>query len=66
MFEDPMFDPKVWFLAVADGKIVGAALNWDEGYIKDLVVHPGLARARAREGPRLRDLRRVQAAQSCA
>ena len=40
MFEDPMFDAKVWFLAVADGKIVGAALNWDEGYIKDLVVHP--------------------------
>ena len=40
MFEDPMFDPGVWFLAVADGKIVGAALNWDEGYIKDLVVHP--------------------------
>ena len=21
-------------------QIVGAALNWDEGYIKDLVVHP--------------------------
>ena len=40
MFEDPMFDAGVWFLAVADGKIVGAALNWDEGYIKDLVVHP--------------------------
>ena len=40
MFEDPMFDAKVWFLALADGKIVGAALNWDEGYIKDLVVHP--------------------------
>jgi mycothiol synthase len=40
MFEDPMFDATVWFLAVADGKIVGAALNWDEGYIKDLVVHP--------------------------
>ena len=40
MFEDPMFDAKVWFLAVADGRIVGAALNWDEGYIKDLVVHP--------------------------
>jgi mycothiol synthase len=40
MFEDPMFDAEVWFLAVADGKIVGAALNWDEGYIKDLVVHP--------------------------
>ena len=40
MFEDPMFDAEVWFLAVAEGKIVGAALNWDEGYIKDLVVHP--------------------------
>jgi mycothiol synthase len=40
MFEDPMFDATVWFLAVADGKIVGAVLNWDEGYIKDLVVHP--------------------------
>jgi len=40
MFEDPMFDAEVWFLAVAGDKIVGAALNWDEGYIKDLVVHP--------------------------
>ena len=40
MFDDPMFDAGVWFLAVADEKIVGAALNWDEGYIKDLVVHP--------------------------
>ena len=40
MFEDPMFDAGVWFLAEGDGKIVGAALNWDEGYIKDLVVHP--------------------------
>jgi mycothiol synthase len=41
MFDDPMFDAKVWFLAVHDGKIVAAALNWDEGYVKDLVVHPG-------------------------
>jgi len=40
MFEDPMFDANVWFLVVADGKIVAAALNWDEGYVKDLVVHP--------------------------
>jgi mycothiol synthase len=40
MFEDPMFDAGVWFLAVADSGIVGAALNWDQGYIKDLVVHP--------------------------
>jgi len=40
MLEDPMFDADAWFLAVAGGKIVGAALNWDEGYVKDLVVHP--------------------------
>ena len=40
MLEDPMFDPEAWFLAVADGQIVAAALNWDEGYVKDLVVHP--------------------------
>jgi mycothiol synthase len=40
MFEDPMFDREVWFVAVAEDKIVAAALNWDEGYVKDLVVHP--------------------------
>jgi mycothiol synthase len=40
MFEDPMFDANVWFLAVHQGTIVAAALNWDEGYVKDLVVHP--------------------------
>jgi mycothiol synthase len=40
MLEDPMFDAEAWFLAVAEGRIVGAALNWDEGYVKDLVVHP--------------------------
>ena len=40
MFEDPMFDANVWFLAVHDGTIVAAALNWDEGYVKDLVVRP--------------------------
>ena len=40
MLEDPMFDPEAWFLAVAGDEIVGAALNWDEGYVKDLVVHP--------------------------
>jgi mycothiol synthase len=40
MLEDRMFDPEAWFLAVAEGRIVAAALNWDEGYVKDLVVHP--------------------------
>ncbi|MEX0817053.1 MAG: GNAT family N-acetyltransferase [Gaiellales bacterium] len=50
MLTDPSFDPEAWFLAVADGRMVGAALNWKEGYVKDLVVHPdwrrrGLGRA---------------------
>jgi mycothiol synthase len=40
MLEDPMFDQEAWFLAVAESQIVAAALNWDEGYVKDLVVHP--------------------------
>jgi mycothiol synthase len=40
MLEDPMFDPRAWFLAVVGDEIVGAALNWKEGYVKDLVVHP--------------------------
>ena len=40
MLEDPMFDPEAWFLAVSEGQIVAAALNWDEGFVKDLVVHP--------------------------
>jgi mycothiol synthase len=40
MLGDPSYDPSVWFLAVAGEEIVGAALNWKEGYVKDLVVHP--------------------------
>jgi ribosomal protein S18 acetylase RimI-like enzyme len=40
MLGDPSYDPSVWFLALAGEEIVGAALNWKEGYVKDLVVHP--------------------------
>jgi ribosomal protein S18 acetylase RimI-like enzyme len=40
MLGDPSYDPSVWFLALAGEDIVGAALNWKEGYVKDLVVHP--------------------------
>jgi mycothiol synthase len=40
MLDDPSFDADAWFLAVAGDEIVGAALNWKEGYVKDLVVHP--------------------------
>ncbi len=50
MLGDPSYDPGVWFLAVEGEEIVGAALNWKEGYVKDLVVSPrwrgrGLGRA---------------------
>jgi ribosomal protein S18 acetylase RimI-like enzyme len=44
MLGDPSFDPEVWFLAEAGGELAGAALNWKEGYVKDLVVHPGWRR----------------------
>jgi ribosomal protein S18 acetylase RimI-like enzyme len=44
MVGDPGFDPSVWFLAEAREGLAGAALNWREGYVKDLVVHPGWRR----------------------
>lgn len=40
MLTRPSFDPKAWFLAFEGGGMVGAVLNWKEGYVKDLVVHP--------------------------
>ena len=40
MLGDPNFDPSFWFLAEAEGELAAAALNWDDGYVKDLVVHP--------------------------
>jgi GNAT superfamily N-acetyltransferase len=40
MLGDPSFDANVWFLALAEDRVVGAALNWKEGYVKDIVVHP--------------------------
>jgi mycothiol synthase len=40
MLANPGFDPSVWFLAFAQGRMVGAALNWRDGFVKDLVVHP--------------------------
>jgi ribosomal protein S18 acetylase RimI-like enzyme len=40
MLGDPSFDPACWFIVESDGEIVAAALNWKEGYVKDLVVHP--------------------------
>ena len=44
MLTDPSFDPEAWFLAFGDGGMVGAVLNWKDGYVKDLVVHPNRRR----------------------
>jgi len=54
MLGDPSFEPEHWFLVEAEGELVAAALNWKDGYIKDLVVHPewrrrGLGEALMRE-----------------
>jgi ribosomal protein S18 acetylase RimI-like enzyme len=40
MLTRPSFDPEAWFLGFGSGGMVGAVLNWKEGYVKDLVVHP--------------------------
>jgi mycothiol synthase len=40
MLGDPSYDPEAWFVAIAGDEIVGAALTWKEGYVKDLVVSP--------------------------
>jgi ribosomal protein S18 acetylase RimI-like enzyme len=44
MVGDPSFDADVWFLAESAGELAAAALNWKEGYVKDLVVHPAWRR----------------------
>jgi ribosomal protein S18 acetylase RimI-like enzyme len=38
MTGDPDFDPTVWWLAERDGELVGCALHWRTGFLKDLVV----------------------------
>jgi mycothiol synthase len=41
MLDDTSFEAESWFVAEAhDGSLAGAALNWKEGFVKDLVVHP--------------------------
>jgi mycothiol synthase len=35
------FEPESWFVVeTPDGSLAAAALNWKEGFVKDLVVHP--------------------------
>lgn len=38
MTGDAEFDPAVWFLAERDGALVGCALHWSSGWLKDLAV----------------------------
>ena len=39
------FEPESWFVVeAADGSLAAAALNWKEGFVKDLVVHPAQRR----------------------
>lgn len=43
MLADPSFEPESWFVAEQpDGSLAGAALNWRDGFVKDLVVRPDL------------------------
>jgi ribosomal protein S18 acetylase RimI-like enzyme len=42
--EDAEFDPSAWFLAEEDGALVGVALCWSSGFLKDLAVHPACRR----------------------
>jgi ribosomal protein S18 acetylase RimI-like enzyme len=50
MLGDPNFDPASWFLAEAEGELAAAILNWNDGYVKDLVVHPERRRRGLGEG----------------
>jgi ribosomal protein S18 acetylase RimI-like enzyme len=50
MLGDPSFDASCWFLAEAEGELAAAALNWNDGFVKDLVVHPERRRRGLGEG----------------
>jgi mycothiol synthase len=50
MTGDPEFAPDVWWLAERDGALVGCALHWTSGWLKDIAVREsergrGLGRA---------------------
>jgi mycothiol synthase len=38
MTEDAEFDPTAWFLAVAGDELLGCALHWNTGWLKDIAV----------------------------
>jgi ribosomal protein S18 acetylase RimI-like enzyme len=54
MVGDEAHDPRVWWLAEAAGELVGCALHWREGWVKDIAVRErargrGVGRALLRE-----------------
>jgi mycothiol synthase len=62
MLDDTSFEAESWFVAeAADGSLAGAALNWKEGYVKDLVVHPAHRRHGLGEGLMLHTFRHFKA-----
>lgn len=40
MTGDPEYDPGWWWLAERDGRLVGVALCWTSGWLKDLAIDP--------------------------
>ena len=63
MTGDSEFDATVWWLAERDGSLVGCALYWSSGWLKDLAVRAG-AGAGTRRRARPAGPRRVQTARS--
>ena len=61
MTGDSDFDPAVWWLAERDGELVGCALHWSSGWLKDLAVRESAARPRTRRRARPAGPRRVRA-----
>jgi mycothiol synthase len=61
MLDDGSF-AQHWFIAEAsEGSLAGAALNWKEGYVKDLVVHPSQRRRGLGEALMLHTFRHFKA-----
>jgi ribosomal protein S18 acetylase RimI-like enzyme len=55
MVGDDDFDASVWWLAESDGELVGCALHWGSGWVKDIAVREshrrrGLGEALLRQG----------------
>jgi mycothiol synthase len=62
MLDNTSFEAESWFVAeAADGSLAGAALNWKEGYVKDLVVHPAHRRRGLGEALMLHTFRHFKA-----